>query len=468
MLGRLALVLALTGAALSASSAEAASRGYLVTPAELVALGEQARAGVEPHASHMGAVLSAAGAPWDYALRRHETCESADDPAWIDNGGGTKTLVAKAFAFHLTGDVAYARQVKGILERIMSEVETISLDQQQCRLNFAWGTPELVIAADLIEDYWRDATCIGPASTRYGDDPAGSGPCKARFQNWLVKNPYYVVSLSGRRSASNWGAAATNTMAYVADYLMDRPDTRLVHRNPAQEQGGRDAELPPAAAYAAANQLAIDRMNGYRVEYGSMYACGLFSEDSQDPRFPPVKSQITATGIIPEDARREQSCNILLYDGSYQNHPQLHIGHNVQQCELMRRRGDVSCFDNVDRSDVPDYAFVDPRGESRSTHLQAGRGSLERAIHAVIVDSDTEWRHTSALVVAYRYYRENRQLPGIERWIEHLDRRAGDCAQDICFGTLTHGLTAAEIPPPPGSAPPAGPGVPGRPFIVAP
>jgi hypothetical protein len=445
------------------AAAQAAPGGYLTTPDELVVISQKAASGIEPYRENVAAVLSAAGRSWDFALRSEETCAGADDPTWNDNSGGNQILLAKALAFHLTGDVAHAQEVVQILERIMTEVQSISLSVSQCRLNFGWGTPEMVAAADLIENHWKDRTCTGPTSSVYGENAIGTGPCKVLFQNWLVKNPYYVVSLSGRHSMSNWGAAATNTMAHIADYLSDRSEVRLVHRNPRQLNEGRDVALSPAEAYEAANRLAIDRMNGHGVEYGSSSSCDYLSGSQQSSEWAPVKSQISELGIIPEDVRRDEFCNVPRYDGSYQNYPQIHLGNNIQQCELMRRRGDDSCFENVEQSDVPDYTFVDPKGATRQTHLRPGRGSIERAIKAIIIDSNTEWRRAAAMNVAYRYYFQSRRLPGFESWAQYLRRRPGECAQDVCFGTLSHGFAPGEIPPfTPPSPEPAQLGIPGK------
>lgn len=70
----------------------------------------------------------------------------------------------------------------------------------------------------------------------------------------------------------------------------------------------------------------------------------------------------------------------------------------------MLRRGDPSCFDNVDISDIPNYTCIGPDGKVKTTQLYPDRGSIERAINAIIVDSGTEWRYDSALAVAFRYY----------------------------------------------------------------
>jgi hypothetical protein len=421
------------------------SRGYLTTPQELHIIKKKADQGIEPYKDAVDEVLSWAKKSWEYKLDANERCRNADDPKWNDNGNGTPILFAKALAFHLTGEIRYAQEVKTILQRIMTEVKTISVEEQTCRLNFSWGTPELVASADLIEDFWKNQTCTGPTSLLYNDTAIDSGPCKVLFQNWLVKNPYYVISYTASAATSNWGAAATNATAYIADYLWDRPDVLLLHRNPEQVNSGKDIALNPAQAYAYANKLAIDRMNGYRVENSSNSSCDYLSGPQQNSNWGAVKSQITEKGIIPEDARRQEYCNIPKYNGSYENYPQLHLGNNIQQCELMLRRGDSSCYDNVDNRDIPRYSFVDPTGIRRTTHLYPGRGSIERGINAIIIDSNTEWRHISALAVAYHYYYNHAKLPGIQRW---PDQRgiATECSQDICFGTLTHGFAPGETP----------------------
>lgn len=428
------------------------SGGYLTTPQELFVIKDKADQGIEPYRSVVADVLAWADKSWDYTLEANVTCPGANDPAWNDNGGGTPILYGKALAYHLTGESRYAEAVKNILQRIMTDVKTISLDDGQCQLNFGWGTPELVASADLIEDYWKAKTCSGPTSTLYTDMTIGSGPCKVLFQNWLVKNPYYVVSDSAEISMSNWGAAATNATAYIADYLWDRPNVRLISRNSAT---GKESALTPGEAYAHANRLALDRMNGYGVAYGS-HSCDFLSDSQQSDEWAPVKSQITENGIIPEDARRGEDCNIPQYNGQYQTYPQTHLGNNIQQCELMLRRGDRACYDNVDNTDIPNYTFVDPRGVTRTTHLYSGRGSIERAIQAIIVDTNTEWRHDSALEVAYRYYYAHHTLPGFENWFGQIGRSDG-CAVDICFGTLTHGLAPGENPGLPPTVPPPQP-----------
>ncbi len=416
------------------------ARGYLTTPLELQLIRQKADEGTEPYASAMAAVLAIAAQPWIWGFNAHELCPNADSPAWNDNGDGTPVLYANALAYHLTGNASHAQTVRSILESAMTQVLDFHPD---CDTQLGWGGPELVASADLIENYWEGLTCTGPLTATPGDPTLGSGPCKRLFQNWLAKNVYPTVSQMATASQNNRGAAGTNTLAYVADYLWDRNDVLLVHHNPSRENGGVDQLFTPAQAFAHARQLALDRMNGYRIDLGGSscdYLGGLF----QTPLHPPVKSQITPGGVIPEDARRDEYCNVPVYDGTYQNYPQGHIGHNVQQCELLLRRGDRSCYDNEDPTDLPAYPVLGPDNVLRSTHLEPGRGSLERAVKAILIDSFTEWRHDAALEVAYNYYRHYGRTSGVASWPIGLDDPS-NCQTDLCLTHLTHGA-AVELP----------------------
>jgi hypothetical protein len=230
------------------------SRGYLTTPQELAAIAQKAAQGIEPYQSAVNDVLAWADHQWDYPLAAEEHCPSADAPAWNDNDQGTPRLYARALAYHLTADQRYAQQASAILERIMSEVLSISLEQQQC--------------------------------------------------------------------------------------------------------------------------------------------------------------------------------------------------------ELLQRRGDATCYNNVVNQDLKNFRFTDPKGKRQTVTLYAGRGSIERAIQAIIIDSQTEWRHDSALEVAYRYYAQRPTRPGSQLWFAHIQQPT-NCTQDICFGTLTHGFAPGEsLSAPTGVRPP--------------
>lgn len=435
---------AITPTLISPAAEPPAPRGYQTSPQELALIRDLAARGREPLATAVSEVIALANQPWDYALAAMPTCPDADQPAWIDNEGGTPRLYARALAFHLTGEQRYAEETAAILTRIMQEVVQLSDSREerfeQCQLNFAWGIPELVAAADLIETYWAGRTCRGPATTIYGDPTQANGRCKNRLQNWLVKNPYYVISWTASRRTNNWGAAATTATAYIADYLWDRPDLRLLHRHPVQLFNGENRSLSPAQAYQYANQLMLDRINGYRVDYTGESCDYLTINQNSD--LPPVKSQISERGIIPDEARRTSYCNTLRYGEEYENYPQLHLSNLIQQCELMLRRGSHTCYDNVDLRDLPRFTYLDPEGIERRVALKPGRGSVERAINAIIVDADMEWRNASSLWVAYRYYARHGRLGQVQHWTQYLDARL-ECAQDLCFGLLSH---SAPIP----------------------
>ncbi len=433
------------------------SRGYLTTPQELRAIKQKADQGLQPYAAAVSDVLSDAGRQWSYQLNASYSCGGADDPRWIDNDGGAEIVYSKALAYHLTGNSSYAQEVKAILEDVMSKVKEISTGSRQCQLNFAWGTPEFVAAADLIEDYWAGMTCLGPSSTTYGENQITNGNCKVRFQNWLVKNPYYIVSMT--HGINNWGTAAAVTTGTIADYLWDRPDVVLVHRNPRYINDGRSFRFSAREAYAYTRQHMLDSMNGHAVSYGSSKSCDLMeTSPDQDPNLgPPVKSQITENGILPADARRQQKCNITIYNGDYQNYPQINLDNLVSYCEFLQRRGDTSCFDNVENSDVPNFRFADKNGRSWSTHLRPGRGSIERALNAIIIDSNTQWKRKGGLWVAVRYYRLHKRLAGTDmsRWSQYLEKKgSGGCSQSICYGALTHGFATGENPGAPPTVPP--------------
>jgi hypothetical protein len=416
------------------------ARGYQTTPFELEIIRQKADEGIEPFASSRTAVLNRADDPWLWGFTAHETCPDSDSPGWNDNNGGTRVMYANALAWHLTGNSSHAALVRLILETVMFQVLDLA---ESCDTNFGWGAPELVASADLIEDYWEGLNCSGPLSPTPGDPALGVGPCKRLFQNWLAKNVYPVISEMATSSQNNRGAAGTNAAAHIADYLWDRDDVLLVHHNPSRINGGVPYLFTPAQAFVHARQLALDRMNGYSVHLGGS-SCDYLGGVFQSPQYAPVKSQITPSGIIPEDARRDEFCNISAYNGTYQNYPQGHIGSNLQHCELLLRRGDRSCYDNEDPSDVPDFPVLGPDGVLRTTHLKPGRGSLERAIKAIVVDSRSPWEHDPALEVAYHYYRHYGRQPGIGAWLPQIDER-DRCSQNVCLSTLTHGF-ALEFP----------------------
>jgi hypothetical protein len=436
------LVVAPSFAAKTYVKAEDGSRGYMTTPQELRKIAKKAAKGKEPFKGAVQEVMSWANRSWNFSISNNIRCSDAHDPAWIDEEG-TGIVYANALAYHLTGDAKYADKATTAIKQVMKNVLAIPLEQQ-CRLNFAWGIPEWVASADLLENYWRGMQCDGPTSHEYNKNNIGRGDCKDLFQNWLAKNPYYIISLSAS-SQSNWGAAAANATAYIADYLADRPDIVLVHRHPREMLNGQNVSMNPRQAFDYANKLLFDRMNGFGVEHNGSTSCDFLSGSQQQGGSTPVKSQFSERGIIPDDARREQHCNIDRYNGEYQNYPQIHINNTVQHCELLLRRGSKKCYKNIRMDDIPNYRFVGPDGKNKTTHLRPGRGSIERVINAVIIDSGTEWNHDGALWVAYRFYVVKSRFGQVSQWKRELDR-SGGCSQGICFGQLTHGFKEGKTP----------------------
>jgi hypothetical protein len=423
-------------------------RGYQTSPEELRIIAERAADGEEPYFSAVNDILRWAGRDYNSKIDEIENCPGAESPGWLDNDTGIPKLYSRALAYQLTGESHYAEEAIGILNQIISTVKAFELETPQCQLNLSWGIPEIVASADLISEELSQTDCEGPLSSSIYNDSIGTGNCLWLLQNWLAKIPYYVVSLAAENSQNNWGASATNTLAYIADFLLNRPDIVLYHRMPPQLSSIEFVEISPEEAYQRANTLAIERNNGHRVDFRSSEACDFLSGEQQSEDFPPVKSQITERGIVTDDARRDEFCNIPQYDDSYQNYPQLYLGHNIQQCELMLRRGDSSCYDNIALDDR-EFSYFDANGVEHITVLIGGRGSIERAINAVIIDAGAEWRHDSALEVALAYYMNHSRFGMVESWIAEIDE-FNSCYQDICFGTLTHGLSweeEAEIGP---------------------
>ena len=78
----------------------------------------------------------------------------------------------------------------------------------------------------------------------------------------------------------------------------------------------------------------------------------------------------------------------------------------------------------------------------------------------MIIDSGTVWKRPGGLTVAFRYYRQHKQLAitNLSAWKKYVIRTgSGGCGQGICFGGLTHGFAAGENPGSPPTVPPVDP-----------
>ncbi|GAB4339968.1 MAG: hypothetical protein Kow0037_25490 [Calditrichia bacterium] len=438
----------------------AGSRGYLTTPDELKIIAQKATQGVEPYRTAYKDVLIWADKEWNFSPEKIVECPGADEPAWLDEFGGASIVYAKALAYHLTGKKAYARQVKKILDRLMRSILDVAegddFPERQCMLNLAWGIPEYLYAADLIEDFWANSTSVGPLNYYPHNTDLGKGPSKFLFQNWLVKTAYYIVSKNDLGN-HNWGVAGSNLCLAIADYLWDRPEVIIHHRNPPWINGGEPFFFHPDQAYQYVKKHLLDSMNGYTVSFWSRHSCDLLNKSDRNlPQLgPPVKGQITENGIVTQDARRQEWCNISRYNGEYQNYPQVHLDNLIAAAELIWRRGDDTVFTNIDSTDIPNFSYSDHRGNRYTTHLKPGRGSLRRALNAIIIDSQTPYKRGNGLWVAYRFYlqKEKKITPDLAEWKKWLDRHARP-SQGICFATLTHCFAETERPLPPPQIPP--------------
>lgn len=407
------------------------ARGYLTTPAELRTIRDKAAKGTEPYRSAVRQVLADAIQPLPSSPTGQVTCPGADDPEFLHRGA--VLVYAKAIAYHLTGDAAYARGAREGIETLMKisgfgRMGNTSGDDRQCQLNVSWKIPGFVRAADLLEDEpgWR---------------AAGT---KRRFQEWLANVVYPLVSYTAEVSVSNWGAAATNTEAHIADFLWDRPDLALVTHNP-PGSATPTISRKTGDAYRHAIELALARMNGERAEAesGSSKSC-----DAE----PFGKSMIRPDGGIPDELRRGttgcEGRRIAENDRSNM-YSQTHLQNLIAQAELMLRRGDRRLYDNI-QTTTSMAKFTDARGRQQMKPLPAGRGSLKQAILFVLQTSNQPPRALrSAGEVAYRYYRH----PAMLRAVEATRPNSGDRA--MSYETLTHGFAANENPAnPPVTEPP--------------
>ncbi len=144
---------------------------------------ERAAAGIQPYAAAVAELKSRVGDvnSWLHgtASGAFTTCTSSSTPEFFSKGG--PQLFAMTLMYHVTGEVAWARQVR---TRLLDAVDTSDFGGavwhggNQCILNLAWNIPNFVMAADLLESFeeWTAAD-------------------KAVFQRWLSNDVYKKVRL---------------------------------------------------------------------------------------------------------------------------------------------------------------------------------------------------------------------------------------------------------------------------------
>lgn len=374
------------------------SRGYMTTPQELRNIAQKAGSEIQPYKSAVDALLEFAREPsyWPQkysSIEGSQNCNATEQPRYIYEG--SPLVYAKAMAYHITGDVAYAEDVR---TRILDLTDTLGYGGEeysganQCILNLSWYIPGWIMAADLIEDY-----------------PGWKRSDKDQFQQWLAEVVYKKTAWSSRNRKNNWGSAGSTTSGMIADYLWD--SSYLLEGD------------TPRDAYLEHRQNQLDRM-GTSKQFDSV--CEIWG--------------IQSYGAIPDELQRGSSgCDAqwIVKDDDSWIYTMTHMQGLVMHAEFLLRRGDETLFENI-------------AGD--------GTGSILRAIHFVIdnpvkLEKSTEWRAKQILEVTYRYYRDTSSAEqlGVGQPDRFVGGRSG---QMLHFGTITHGFAVGEDPGLPPVVPP--------------
>ncbi len=389
----------------NASVAAGGTRGYVTTPGELSQIAQKAAQGIEPYAAAVSKIKSFAGPAtnWPYGtISGSQSCSGTLQPSFI--GNGAPLIEAKAFVYRLTGDTAYAADIR---THILDLTDTTHYNGEtysggnQCILNLSWYIPSWIIAADLLEGYsgWSAAD-------------------KKAFQTWFATEVYKKVDWASDARENNWGAAGSATAGMIADYLTGSGILM-------KDRTG--ASINSHDAYIQARQRQLDRVNGN--SYMDNNNCHLYGVGFRPD------------GGIPEElARGSTGCNgpwIVSQDSSW-TYTQTHLQGTFMHAEFLLRRGDKSLYDNL---------------------TATGAGNPKRAVLFVIHNpSDPNhsqpWKMSNdgpTMEFAYRYYRDTymaQQLGiGGTRYI------GGKSGQMLHFGTITHGFATNENPGAPPSVP---------------
>ncbi len=388
------------------------SRGYITSQSELVALKQKSDSGTEPYRTNVTNFLNYIGTPetWNYGTASGEfktisingsnECVSETQimgDKVLGDEAGSPLIYGKALAYHLSGNAQYAAKVREIL---LDLTDTYGFDSNvysgsnQCILHLAFGIPNIIQAADLLETY-----------------PGWTASDKVQFQTWLMKEVYPKVAWASRARKNNWGSAGSLSSTMIADYVHNTS-------NFLNEYSPNQLSLTPADAYSQHKKLQLDRMN---TEWKGDSNC--------------TKWGIQPYGGIPDETRRGTTgCDgqfILALDSSW-SYQITQIDFLIYNAEFLLRRGDNSIYDNIAAN---------------------GSGSLLNSIKFVIDNplKIVEWKDSkkSSLFAAYRYYKQ----PSIGLSAKSLTSTKGGSI--FPFGRLTHEFAENEtISLPPTVTPP--------------
>ncbi len=374
------------------------SRGYLTTPGELAIIKNKAAQGMQPYRAAADKLAEYVQTPayWPYT-----GWTSAFDRDTFD--GASTLIYAKALAYHLQGNDAYAASAR---ERLL-ELANSGVSSGGDDLGLVRHVPGFIAAADLL------ATYSGWTATD-----------KRKLQDWL-RGPgiYKICDIVSHDRANNWGYMGSGAAAYVADYLGGSGLT-LTDRN--------NNQVTPAQAWAESNLKGTQRMNDGDGEM----SCGSC----------PGMTGIWPSGRIPhETGRGTTGCygEYLLADDESLGYMISAANGLVRHAELRLRRGDASMYTNM---------------------TSTGRGSLLAAIRYVIDNPTKSWPWGSSqieiLEPAYRYYRHPAIAAQLGIGGTRVIASSGSSATSgpngfLDFTTLTHGFAVGETPAPtPVVAPP--------------
>jgi len=353
--------------------------------------------------------MSYVGSPTNWPVRDFTGVDVCTDRP--DFQEGAARFYAKALAYHLSGDSAYAADArKHILEiaRSYTEDYVYSGGSSGCPLTISRHVAGYVIAADLLAGYsgWSSAD-------------------KTLFLDWLNNHAYHLADWASDERSTNWGSNGSAAAAIIADYFAGSGRT-LRDRN--------NQTFTPRQAYEEAKAMQLHRMNGTGdhstgAPFPNMKnsVCRNFSSTNSTNGF---AHGIQSHGGIPEETGRGStgcSGTRLTDDDSAWTYMHTTLTSMVLHAELLLRRGDASMYENL------------------NSH---GRGSLEKAMEFTVTPFGAFSSRSSIFDLGYRYYRN----PTIGSAIGVGGSRliaGGKNSVFLHFGTLTHGFDLDENPGPP-------------------
>ena len=427
------------------------ARGYLTTPNELRRIGALARAGQEPYKTAVAAELRyAADALAQKPIDVPKVINFDDDidtPAYLSVGA--KYLYAWAIAYNLLRDSApqqaaeYARRAHEWIMAMPVQNTQIKDYNDNTRLNLSVYIENFIYTADLLADWTPSG----------GGKTFAEGLDAQRLKQWLgeviVRYPYNAA----HTRMNNWGAWGQLTIAVIADYVGDAAPL-YVQRMVKNQDGAYEVDpemtcdsgelntcvnVDARTMYANAIQLHDDMVDGKLYEF-SFSSC-----DSGGS-----KSMIRPDGGIPDELRRQYSCDTTTIEDPYgaaARYSQFALEAMTSLAEVAWRRGDAGVYTHIDQ--------------------QTGRGALYRGVQ-FLIDNNVTLTRGSMLEMLNRFYTYQVGVEGdqtarheYEQLLSHdlpgILKHEGEWPEGpgfVSFGTLTHGFATGErLRPPPLVAP---------------